>query len=499
MKRTTFLLLLILCVSSTILHAQEKSKIQQNAEVAEKSGQVANARSNYIRAFQDYAAKGSIQQSVECGVKATALYYKESLYKEAFELLRNIDQTIYSVKLSDSQRASLRYLTTKERMQMYIKLRKNASALDQLETMEKQAKASGSDELYNDLLYNKAIYYYTFGQNAQGNAVFKEMASKLTAQKEYNKVDEVYQTLIANGRKSNNANMVAQSYNSYVAWKDSVNELKVADITAQLNQKISQHEETIASKDDSLASRKAIIFGLLLLVGILAAVLAVGAIVLVRYIFLTSKQKAIIKNMKANNELKVKFINNISAQLNPTLQKLNTEQPEVKALLHFTNHIEQLSQLENSVDEVVETEELNIQPFCEELAEQIRKQLKPNVQFTVNVPKTNVRINREYVTHILQHLLSNAVYFTQEDGHIRLEFKKRGAHSHQFIVQNTGIVIPEEKREDIFKPFLEIRDLTEGDGLGLPICKQMALKMNGDITVDPEFTKGTRFILSLHD
>ena len=239
------------------------------------------------------------------------------------------------------------------------------------------------------------------------------MASKLTAQKEYNKVDEVYQTLIANGRKSNNANMVAQSYNSYVAWKDSVNELKVADITDQLNQKISQHEETIANKDDSLASRKAIIFGLLLLVGILAAVLAVGAIVLVRYIFLTSKQKAIIKNMKANNELKVKFINNISAQLNPTLQKLNTEQPEVKALLHFTNHIEQLSQLENSVDEVVETEELNIQPFCEELAEQIRKQLKPNVQFTVNVPKTNVRINREYVTHILQHLLSNAVYFTQ--------------------------------------------------------------------------------------
>lgn len=499
MKKTAFSLLLILLISSSILHAQEKSELQLKAEVEDKNGNIANARSNYIRAFHDYASKGSIQKSVECAVKATALYYRESLYKEAFDLLRSIDQFIYSSKLTENQREALRYLTTKERMQMYIKLRKNASALDQLETMEKQVKASGSDDLYNDLLYNKAIYYYTFGQNAQGNAVFKEMASKLTAQKEYDKVNEVYQTLIANGCKSNNANMVAQSYNSYVAWKDSVNELKVADITAQLNQKISEHEATIVSKDDSLASRKAIIFGLVFLVGILAAALAVGAIVLVRYIFRTSKQKTIIKNMKVNHELKVKFINNISAQLIPTLQKLNTQQPEVKALLNFTDHIEQLSQLENSIDEVAETEEVNIQPLCEELADQVRGQLKANVQLSVNVPKTTVKINKAYVTHIIQHLLSNAVYFTQEDGHIRFEFKKRGAHSHQFIVQNTGIIIPEEKRADIFKPFCEIKDLTEGDGLGLPICKQMALKMNGDIIVDPEFTKGTRFILSLHD
>lgn len=50
----------------------------------------------------------------------------------------------------------------------------------------------------------------------------------------------------------------------------------------------------------------------------------------------------------------------------------------------------------------------------------------------------------------------------------------------------------------MFKAFLEIKDLTKGDGLGLPICKQMALKMDGDLTIDPTFTKGTRFILDLH-
>ena len=65
-------------------------------------------------------------------------------------------------------------------------------------------------------------------------------------------------------------------------------------------------------------------------------------------------------------------------------------------------------------------------------------------------------------------------------------------------MSDTGCGIPEEKRDDLFKPFLEIHDLTKGDGLGLPICKQMALKMGGDLDLDSQFTKGTRFVLNLH-
>ncbi len=65
-------------------------------------------------------------------------------------------------------------------------------------------------------------------------------------------------------------------------------------------------------------------------------------------------------------------------------------------------------------------------------------------------------------------------------------------------MSNTGEAIPEEKREDVFKPFLEVHDLTKGDGLGLPICRQMALRMKGDLYIDPEFVKGTRFALDLY-
>ena len=79
-----------------------------------------------------------------------------------------------------------------------------------------------------------------------------------------------------------------------------------------------------------------------------------------------------------------------------------------------------------------------------------------------------------------------------------MDFKKRGAHTHQFIISDTGCGIPEEQREDIFKPLTEVKDLTKGDGLGLPICSLIAAKINGSLTLDGSCTKGARFVLELH-
>lgn len=496
-KKTTVLFLsLLFCCT---LFAQEKSDLQQRAEAENKEGKYINARALYIKAFEDYFGKGKLQQGVECGVKAAPLYYGDNMYQEAFDLLRRIDQSINASEKDAAKNAALHYLTSKERMQMYMRMKRAESAKEHLNAMERYAEAAHSDNVSNDLLYTKTIYYYTFGQNEKGNACFKEMASKLTASKEYDKVDEAYQTLIASGRRSNNASLVAQSYKSYMAWKDSANVLKHADEIAALKQQIANNETSIAEKDSALNTRMAIIIGLGILAAALAAALIVGAIILLRFILLTRRQKNTIKMVNENNALKAKFISNISAQLNPTLQKLDSRLPEVKALMDFSNHIQQMSELECSAEETMELEETMIPAFCEGIMEQIRDKVKKDVTLTVNAPKMSAPIHKEYVTHILLHLLNNAAEYTPEGGTIWLDFKKRGAHSHQFLVSDTGCGIPEEKREDLFKPFTEVKDLTKGDGLGLPICQQMALKMNGDISIDPAFTKGTRFVLNLHD
>ena len=498
-KKVFVSLFCLLCLSGSI-NAQEaeKSDLHKRAEAVDPSKQIASARSLFIHAFNDYANKGRTRQGVECGIKATALYYRENYYQEAFDLLRRVDQIITESKLDNAEMSALRYQTTKERLQMYVKLRKQPNAQEQLNSMERLAAQANDESVANDLLYTKAIFYYTFGQTAQGNAVFKEMANKLTAQKEYDKVDEVFKTLIANGRKSNNASLVAQSYSSYIAWKDSTSALKRADEIGALKKQIADHEASIAEKDSSLATRMVFIIGLGILAAALAAILVVGAIILLRFILLTRRQKKLIVEANENNALKAKFISNISAQLEPTFKKLDSSVPEVKALLAFSEHIQTLSSLENTMDEEVELEEVSIPPFCESLIEQVKDKVKAEVSVTTNAPKMSATINKEYVSHILLHLLNNAALYTPAEGAINLDFKKRSAHTFQFLVSNTGSSIPEEKREDIFKPFVEIRDLTKGDGLGLPICKEMAKKMNGDLEIDPEFVKGVRFVLELH-
>ena len=498
--KKVFILLLSLSLGFSVVNAQEaqKSELHQRAESDFEKGNVASARFHFIRAFEDYAKKGDLKSGMECAARGTAMYYKENYWKEAFDLLRRADQEVDASGKNAKEKAALHYIITKERLAMYIKLRKSDSAKDQIEIMENQVTYAADEALKNDLLYNKAVYHYSFGQNAQGNAVFKEMASKLTASKQYDKVDDVYKTLIANARRSGNANMVAQSYSNYLAWKDSVNTLKHADEIGALKQQIADNEKKIDDQDSSLAMRQAIIVGLCILAAALAAALVLGGIVLMRFILLTRKQKKMINLANENNALKAKFISNISAQLNPTLHKLDDSIPEVKALLQFSEHISQLSDLENSIDEEVELEDVQLSPFCENLMDDIREKVKPGVTLKVNVPNMSAKINKEYVSHILLHLLNNAAIYTPSDGTIWLDYKKRGAHVHQFLVSDTGAGIPEEKRDDVFKPFTEVKDFTEGDGLGLPICKQMAIKMKGDLDIDAEFTKGTRFVLLLH-
>ena len=362
-----FLSMFFCCV---LVNAQEeqKSELQQRAETEDAKNNIANARSLFIRAFDDYVGKGQINSAVGCGTRATALYYKENNYKEGFELLRRVDQAISAEeRKNNANMSALHYLVTKERLQMYIKMRSTARALEQINTMESQVQTANDDNLMNDLLYNKAIYYYTFGQTTQGDAVFKEMASKLTAQKEYDKIDEIYQTLITNGKKSNNANLVAQTYSNYVVWKDSVNAMKLADETGILKNQIAENEAIIAEKDSSLGTRQLIIVALLVLAGALAAALVVGIIVLLRYILLTRKQKKAIKLSEDNNALKAKFISNISAQLDPTLEKLDSRIPEVQALLDFSQHIQTLSRLENMSNATAELEDVQVNQFCEEM------------------------------------------------------------------------------------------------------------------------------------
>ena len=120
------------------------------------------------------------------------------------------------------------------------------------------------------------------------------------------------------------------------------------------------------------------------------------------------------------------------------------------------------------------------------------------MEAVLNVPRVNIKTNAEALERILLYLLRNAALHT-DNGKITLEFKKRSAHTGQFIITDTGTGIPTEIKGKLFKPFAEIHDLTQGNGLGLPTCSLIAYKLNGTLHLDNEYKKGTRFVLELHD
>lgn len=501
MKQFAFILSLVLCLS-TVTFAQSTSRadeLMQQAQTNLKQKEYIKARYLFLQAYNAFSSQEKYDKAVECGVNASALYHRENYYKEAFELLRGAELLVTGgEQKSGKAMPDLRFRINKERLQMYINLKNPARAKEQLTKLEETAKAARNDSLNNDLLYTQANYYYTFGMNSQGDAYINRLIGQYKEQKNYTKVDESYKTLIDIARKANNAGLVARTYDKYILWTDSVKALTAQDELNVLKRKYDESLQTIEEKDSSLSAKQYIIIGLCILAGLLAAVLVLAGIVLLRFVLLTRKQKKAIQIANEHNELKTQFIQNISAQMEPTLNTLDGTQPGVRALKGFAEHIQELSDLENTLSEAYEMREININTFCESVMDKIKSGLKPDITTAVNAPKLSVKTNPEQLERILLHLLNNAAEFTPEGGKIWLDFKKRGAHTHQFIISDTGTGIAEEEQADLFKPFTKVKDLTEGDGLGLPICSLIATKMNGSLTLDSSYTKGCRFVLELH-
>ncbi len=101
---------------------------------------------------------------------------------------------------------------------------------------------------------------------------------------------------------------------------------------------------------------------------------------------------------------------------------------------------------------------------------------------------------------ILLNLAGNAVKFTRE-GKVAVEVIWRGEDMLEFVVADTGIGIPAEKLRYIFDAFSQADSSTTrkfgGTGLGLAICRRLAELMRGEIRVESQVGRGSRFRVSL--
>jgi len=108
------------------------------------------------------------------------------------------------------------------------------------------------------------------------------------------------------------------------------------------------------------------------------------------------------------------------------------------------------------------------------------------------------------LSQILTNLVSNAIKFTEE-GKVTVDIEALEIqHDYcvlEFIISDTGIGIPEDKRDKIFLSFAQANSDTTrkygGTGLGLAICKRLLEIMDSDLKLDSEVGKGSVFSFKL--
>ena len=102
---------------------------------------------------------------------------------------------------------------------------------------------------------------------------------------------------------------------------------------------------------------------------------------------------------------------------------------------------------------------------------------------------------------MLYHLLSNALKFTPAGGTVTVELKKSG-ETLRLTISDTGCGIPPERMAHLFDGCFQPGHPTPapyGLGLGLPLCRAIAEKHGGSITVESAPGKGSRFMVTLPD
>ena len=263
------------------------------------------------------------------------------------------------------------------------------------------------------------------------------------------------------------------------------------------------------------------------IIGIAAIERAGGNIECVSFVLDISERKRLERQLhiakvagEAANKAKSQFLANISHELRTPLNGilgmtylalqtlLTSEQREyletVKAssdfLLTLIDNILDFSTIDAGKIEL-KIVEFNLRDCLKSVLRMLavraeQKGLKFLYEVTANVPDI-VFGDLARLRQILINLVGNAIKFTDKgEVAIKVRTSPEAGYLH-FTVSDTGIGIPEDKRESIFAPFTQADNSSTrkfgGTGLGLTISAWLAATMGGSLWVDSQVGRGSHF------
>lgn len=179
-----------------------------------------------------------------------------------------------------------------------------------------------------------------------------------------------------------------------------------------------------------------------------------------------------------------------------------------ESLLEIINEILDISKIEADKLELEEIE-FSIREVVEKIVNLLSvKIFQEKLEFVCEIdPKLpDILIGDPLrIRQILINLLSNAIKFTEEGTitvNIQMVDHVEEQVSVEFSVEDTGIGIPKDKINRLFQSYSQVETSTTrthgGTGLGLNISQRLVNLMGGQIKVESEFSKGSRFFFKLN-
>lgn len=230
--------------------------------------------------------------------------------------------------------------------------------------------------------------------------------------------------------------------------------------------------------------------------------------------------------LRRASELKTKFLSNVSHEFRTplnsiiSLARLLTDRidgeltaEQLKQVHYIESSARDLQEMVNDLLDLakVEAGKIRIRPKqfeVHELFSALKGMLKPlladntsvDLIFEAAPDLAPLHTDEGKVSQILRNLISNALKFTPQ-GSVTVSAREVPGGRVEFRVADTGIGIPLEHQETIFREFSQVENPLQerhrGTGLGLPLCRNLAMLLGGAISLESEPGRGSRFFFTV--
>lgn len=173
------------------------------------------------------------------------------------------------------------------------------------------------------------------------------------------------------------------------------------------------------------------------------------------------------------------------------IKRINSEALRMKELVL---NMLTLSRMEANWQETID-EKIDIKDIIFNVLEsnKINAQ-KKNINMEIKTESAFIMANKEKITEVINNLVDNAIKYTDEEGHIKIDLKNNGDKA-IFVVKDNGCGIENKYLNRIFERFFRVKNekylKVQGTGLGLTIVKNICAHYNADIYIESKKDKGT--------